>query len=327
MRAILIPLTAVLATAAAATTLWAQKQAAPARQAPLKTQARTAAADPARQADDKAIRATADAYVKAYNGHDAAAIARLFTPDAQIVDAQGHAIQGRADIENVFAGIFQEFPKATTSVAIHSIRYLNPSLAVEDGTATVVLSPGEPGEPNRYAVVHARQDGKWLIASAHDLPSDDAPAEDHLKQLAWLLGEWVDESPESLVLTSYRWDDNHNFILSDFSIQVSGRPVMNGSQRIGWDPLAKVIRSWVFDSEGGFAEGVYSRDGNRWIVKMTGVTRDGKPASSTNVIRRAGKDRLVWESRDRMVGGEPTLDVGEITVVRKPPKPMQQAQK
>ena len=59
---------------------------------------------------------------------------------------------------------------------------------------------------------------------------------------------------------------------------------MKGSQRIGWDPSAKRLRSWVFDSEGGFGEGVWSKSGNQWIAKMTGVTSDGKTASSTNVI-------------------------------------------
>ena len=106
-----------------------------------------------------------------------------------------------------------------------------------------------------------------------------------------------------MIVTSYRWTDNKNFILGEFNIQVAGRPVMSGSQRIGWDPLAKVIRSWVFDSEGGFAEGVYSQDGDRWIVKLTGVTRDGEPATATNVITLLGKDRMTWQSRDRIVGG------------------------
>jgi hypothetical protein len=202
------------------------------------------------------------------------------------------------------------------------VRFLSPSLAVEEGAATVGLVPNEPTEANRYMVVHVKQDGKWMMASAHDLPNDDTPAEDQLKQLAWLIGEWVDESPDSLVITSYRWDDNHNFILSEFTIHVAGRPVMSGTQRIGWDPLAKVIRSWVFDSEGGFAEGVYSRDGQQWIIKMSGVTRDGKVASATNTITRVSKDRFTWNSRDRMVGGELAPEVGAITVARKPPKPM-----
>ena len=96
---------------------------------------------------------------------------------------------------------------------------------------------------------------------------------------------------------------------------------MTGTQRIGWDPLAKTIRSWSFDSEGGFTEGVWSRQGNQWIIKTTGVTSDGKAASSTNYMTRLHKHRLTWESRDRFVGGEKTADIGPITIARQPPAP------
>ena len=96
--------------------------------------------------------------------------------------------------------------------------------------------------------------------------------EEQLKQLQWMIGDWVDESPEALVVTSYRWTDNQCYILSEFKVQSAGRPEMTGTQRIGWDPLAKTIRSWVFDSEGGFGEGTWTRDGDHWIVKRTGVT-------------------------------------------------------
>lgn len=301
--------------------VWAQRPSTTRRAAPAGAEAKTAS-DADRNTAEGPLRAVAVAYAKAYNAHDAKAIAGMFTPDAQIVDEAGDAIQGRDAIEQVFAEVFREFPEACTSIAIKSIRFLNPNLAVEDGTASVVLVPGEPSEASDYTVAHVKQDGKWLMVSAHDLSSEGAPASEHLKQLGWLIGEWVDESPESLIITDYRWDENHNFVLSDFSIKVAGRPVMSGSQRIGWDPLAKVIRSWIFDSEGGFAEGVYSRDGDRWIIKVTGVTRDGQPASATNVITRASKDRLTWQSRDRMIGGEPGADIGEVTVVRTPPKPM-----
>ena len=134
--------------------------------------------------------------------------------------------------------------------------------------------------------------------------------EEQLKQLEWMIGDWVDESPEALVVTSYRWTDNQCFILSEFKVQCSGQQEMTGTQRIGWVPLAKTIRSWVFDSEGGFGEGTWTRDGDQWIVKRTGVTRDGKIASSTNVITRVSNDRMTWQSRDRIVGGETTPDMG-----------------
>jgi len=67
-----------------------------------------------------------------------------------------------------------------------------------------------------------------------------------------------------MVVTTYKWADDKRFILSDFTVQVGGNPAMTGSQRIGWDPLRKQIRSWVFDSQGGFAEGLWAREGNRW---------------------------------------------------------------
>ena len=72
---------------------------------------------------------------------------------------------------------------------------------------------------------------------------------------------------------------------------------MTGTQRIGWDPVTRNIRSWVFDSEGGFGEGVWTREGNKWIVKKTGVTGDGKIASATNIISQVSKHRMTWESR------------------------------
>ena len=39
-----------------------------------------------------------------------------------------------------------------------------------------------------------------------------------------------------------------------FVIHVQGKPVMNVTQRIGWDPLTKQIKSWVFDSDGGYGD-------------------------------------------------------------------------
>ncbi len=90
------------------------------------------------------------------------------------------------------------------------------------------------------------------MASATDLPEDTWGGEAELKQLAGLIGDWVDESPDAIVLTSYRWTDNHRFILGQFTVQIGGKPAMTGSQRIGWDPLKKTIRSWVFDFGGRF---------------------------------------------------------------------------
>ena len=295
----------------------AQSQTAPPRDGSAR-QAKTSS-DAATDTARSAIRAAADAYVAAYNQHDAKAIGDLFTHDAQIVDQRGHTIQGRDAIARLFATAFAEFPQAECSVEIKDIRLLSPSLAAENGTAKVALVPGEPAESIGYTVIHTKQDDRWLMASARDLVTDGPGASSQLEQLAWLIGSWVDEGADSVITSEYRWDEKRHFILGEFKIHVSGQPVMSGTQRIGWDPLEKTIRSWVFDSEGGFSEGVYTRTGDRWMINMTGVTADGQPASSTNVLAPAGADRMTWQSHNRVIGGEPQPPILEVTSVRPPP--------
>ena len=273
-----------------------------------------------RQDDEKAIRAVVEAFTKAYNAGDAKTAATLFLANGELVNEEGESIQGQAAIEHVFNDIFQAHPKSQIQVSIQSIRFVSDSLAIEDGTTTVTRASDQPVVRNRYTVVHAKQDGKWRMASARDLP-DEPSGSDEIKQLGWMIGQWIDESPTALVLTSYRWADEGRTIVSEFKIQVGGRPTMTGTQRIGWDPLAKKLHSWVFDSEGGTAEGVWTRNGNQWIIKMSGVTHDGETASSTNVITMKTKDRMTWQSRDRVVGDETKPNVEEIAIVREPPKP------
>jgi uncharacterized protein (TIGR02246 family) len=282
---------------------------------------RAASSDPSRTDDENAIRHNIDAFTKAANAHDAKALAALFAPDGELVNEEGHAAQGRETIERTFAAIFQAHPKMRLGVTVQSIRFVSPSVAIEDGTSTIMNTSGEGAEHNRYMVVHVKQDGKWQIASTRDLPDEENSGSDELAKLEWMIGEWVDESPTAVVITSYHWDAERRAILSEFKIQVGGRPAMTGTQRIGWDPSTKKLHSWLFDSEGGFAEGVWTQNGNQWIVKMTGTRRDGSVASATNVTTRVTKDRMTWQSRDRVVGDEVHPNIDEIVIVRKPPQP------
>lgn len=296
----------------------AAAKAAPAKSAP----APSSGSKPASlEGDEKAIRSSAEGFAKAYNDRDAKAIAALFAADGEIVDETGDAQRGREAIEGVFAAVFEAYPDAQMSVAVSSVRFVGANLAVEDGATSVVREPGDAAEKSRYTAVHAKVDGKWQIASVRDLTAQPAEAGEKLAALAGLIGEWVDESPESLIITTYRWSENKAYILSDFRIQIAGQEVMTGTQRIAWDPLREVIRSWVFDSEGGFAEGFYAQDGDRWIIKLSGVTRDGDTASATNTLTLISKDQMTWQSRDRVIGDQAMPDSEEVVVVRTPPEP------
>ena len=91
---------------------------------------------------------------------------------------------------------------------------------------------------------------------------------------------------------------------------------MAGMQIIGWDPAAKQVRSWVFDSDGGFAEGRWTQKGGRWSITSTGTLPDGGKASSVNVITRVDDDQFKWKSLNRTAGGELLPNIDEVVVVR-----------
>ena len=228
-----------------------------------------------RKADEQALRQLIDAFTKAYNAGDAKALAAMFTTDGEIVELSGDTIHGREAIEQFFAAEFEEHPQTKMEDQVESIRFLGPIAAVEEGVTIITPEPGEPAESGHYAVIYVKQDGKWLIASDRDLPDDEATAKSELDQLAWLEGTWVDESAEGMVKTRYQWVDNHHFLLGEFTVHIAGKPALSGTQRIGWDPLVKKIRAWVFDSEGGFGESYWTREGQQWMVKLTGVCATG----------------------------------------------------
>jgi hypothetical protein len=46
---------------------------------------------------------------------------------------------------------------------------------------------------------------------------------EQLKQLEWLIGDWIDEGDDAVVQTSTRWSDDKQFILSDFVIRTPQR--------------------------------------------------------------------------------------------------------
>lgn len=286
-------------------------------QEPAQSSKKSVTAEPNKQ--EAAIRALVGQFVTTYNAHDAKSLSELFLPEAQIVDADDNTVQGRSDIEKVFAGTFEENPETKIEITIDSIRFIGAALAVETGSTKTFDSLGGTPERGRYTVLHVQRDGKWLMGLVRDMPVEPSHR-DHLQSLAWLVGDWVDESREGLVKTSCRWADNESFLLQEITIRQAGRDTMKISQRIGWDPLTKRFKAWVFDSEGGYGESLWTATETGWLIKATTVMSDGSTASATNSIEPTGLDRYVFRSTDRIVGHN-VLPPVEVHVVRQPPQP------
>ncbi len=274
--------------------------------------------------DEKVIRASAETFTKLYNAHDAKGLAALFAPKAEMIDEDDNVVKGREAIEKEFAKVFKDDPTASMAVEVDSVRVLTPMLAIEEGTARSKDSPDSPEEITVYVAIHVKVDGKWLLACVRDW---DAPASalsphDLLERdLSWLVGEWIEESPDSVVHTKCQWHDNGNFLMQEFKVHVGGDIAMSGTQRIGWDGVAKQFRSWVFDSHGGHAGGLWLREGDLWIVKSQGATAAGETASATNIYRRIDDDTIGWRSIDRVIDGVRQDDIVEFIMKRRPPLP------
>lgn len=265
--------------------------------------------------DEAAIRSGAEAYVKAFNKADAESLASHWAEDAEYILPSGEHLKGRDKIVRAFKKFFSDNQGIQVQVAISEIRFPQHNEAVEEGSA-VVSRPGEELKELTYEVRYVKRKAAWKIAHVEETFS--APSNyEHLKELEWLIGEWVDDSEVSDVETLAQWTKNKNFITLSFRVQFEGRPALEGTQVIGWDPSVKSIKSWVFDSLGGFGQGVWSREGSRWTVRTTGVLISGEKTSAINIYTALDENTFTFSSVGREINGEPQPNIEEVRVVRK----------
>lgn len=275
-----------------------------------------------RSADEEAIRKSDDSFVKAYGQGNAKSVAAHFTADAEYVDELGNVFQGREAIEESLAEFFAENPGCKLEMNIDTIRFISPGVAVEDGSTTITRPESPASVESRYTTLHVKTDGKWLAASVRDhAPKDRRQHRAQLQQLEWLVGDWVDEGDDSIINFSCQSVNNGNFLLRKFTILIAGQEAMSGTQRIGWDPLTGKLRAWIFDSEGGYSEGLWHRDGENWVLKCIGVTADGQTASSTSIYTFVNDHTMTWQSVDHEIAGVQQPDSEEFTIVRQAPAP------
>jgi uncharacterized protein (TIGR02246 family) len=277
-------------------------------------------ARPDQAEDEAAIRKCVDSYTAAYNKRDAKAVAAHWLPEAVFTDQDsGKRFVGRAAIEKHFAEVFADNKNVKLTVTVESIRFISPHVAVEQGTATTVGLAKEP-EKSSYTAIHIKRDGKWLL----DRVSEEevvTPVShyDKLKELDWLVGDWVDldDDEATTIETSCKWSKNQNFLVRTFNVAVRDRITTSGLQIIGWDPSAKHIRSWVFDSDGGFGEAIWTKKGKAWHIHSKDTLANGQKASSVNILTFVDKNSFTWQAIDRQAGGQLLPSISAVTVVRK----------
>jgi uncharacterized protein (TIGR02246 family) len=274
-----------------------------------------------RPEDEKAIQAVAEAFRRAFDAGDAKKAGELYADDAELIDEHGNVIEGRPAIEDFYSAIFQARQGASIEIAMTSLRFLGADVAKEEGRTRLKPKGGDPVTIRHYTVLFGRQRGRWVYSSVREEHEIAVSHHERLKNLEWMIGEWLDQSPDSTVHVSCRWSEDKNFLLRHYTIHSQGQPVMTISQRIGWDPLTKQIKSWFFDSEGGYGDALWMHNGARWIIKSAAVTPDGQTATATNILARVGPNKATWKSTERTLGGQSIPESAEYVMIRKHPAP------
>lgn len=264
----------------------------------------------------------AQAFIAAFNSGDAKALAGFWVPEGEYVDQLGREYKGRAAIQKLYEKVFAERKGMKLAIHVLTHKMVTPDVVVESGINEVTPADGGPSSAARFSAVIVKKDGEWYFESVQESIVHPKSNSEHLEDLEWLIGDWVGEEEKGESGTaSYEWAENQNFIVSSFATTLNGVPVVGGTQWIGWDAVEKQVRSWSFYSGGGFGEGVWSKDGNKWSVKLTAKTADGKKITGTNVLTKTDKDHAVLQMTKLTVDGESIPDPQPLKLKRLPAKP------
>jgi uncharacterized protein (TIGR02246 family) len=267
-------------------------------------------ANDGRTTDRAAIGAQMENFLKAFEKGDAEQVASCWTAEGELIGDDGSAYRGRAAIAKVYREVFHSKEKRQAEIERESLRFPSENTAIEEGHFKVRVGTSEPAV-SRYSVLHVREGRKWLMAVVREWPAESVS----LGDLEWLIGSWVAKRDDAEVHTTYEWMWNKSFIRVHFTIRQKDR-TLSGLQIIGKDVVSGALRSWTFESEGGFGEAIWSRDGKQWALESTGRLTDGTTLGATNILRPLDRDSFTWQPVKRSVDGEEVEDLPPVKVTR-----------
>lgn len=265
--------------------------------------------------NEKAVRDVVQAYKEAYNQQDAAKLAALWASDATYINpVTGESAEGKEAIEKLFREKFAQGKKRSLEVEIKSIEFPDVDEAVEKGVMKVTI-PDQPVQQMAYQMSYVKENGKWLLDDFNEIELQQATSNyEELKDLAWLVGKWEDSDDNVQILFDTQWDKFKNFITQNFQMKIYGQDDIEGKQIIAWDPVKESVRSWVFDSDGGFGEGTWEKMDKSWYATMRFTLSDGRVGSSKNIYTPINESSYTFASVEREVGGEVLPDMDPVTV-------------
>lgn len=269
------------------------------------------------RADETAVRKSLSGYAEAFNQHNAKLVASFWTEGGVHRDeSTGEEISGRAAIETDLATVFKERPSVRLTAQLGKLRVIRPDVIRVDGEATL-SGGGENPSVSRFTMILVASEGKWLIDSVDEQPiAAPASTDEALAELDWLTGTWVDETPSGKVETTFKRSPTGAYLLRSFVFTGREGVADHGHQIITWDPALQHLRSWTFHGDGSFGEGIWSRNGNEWLIRSRQTLADGRMASGTYVLKTVSDDQISIQLIGHEIGGEPQPATEPVVLTR-----------
>ena len=252
-------------------------------------------------------------YQEAFDRGDAKALASFYAEDVDYIDQDGVEVKGRGEMEKLFIENFQANPGAKIAINIEEVKQLTPDVQVNCGVATVTPTNGT-AESTRYEAILVKKADRWQISQLTQTAAPAPSASSQLQALKWLIGSWENKDADQTVESKVEWAGDNNFLVRTFKVR--GEADTDGWEIVGWDPDRQQIRSWIFDSNGGFGESSWSYDDGHWLIRASNVLPDGSRSTAENVLTRIDDDQFTWESQNRTLDGESQPAVPKVVVHR-----------
>lgn len=118
------------------------------------------------------IRKRYEEFVAAFNRHDAAAMAALFTRQGDLIEPDGTSAEGRAAVQKHFESEHATaFKDATIALTIRSVWMITPNVGLVNGTYEVsgirdLQGAAIPSRRGQLTSVMVKDDGQWWVAAS-----------------------------------------------------------------------------------------------------------------------------------------------------------------
>jgi len=279
----------------------------------------TALSADAPQEDKDKVNARIQKLTNAVNQGNVDTILSFWTDDAVFVKpTTGETLEGKKVLQPFFQKVEKEIKERGLQFAftISSIDFPDADTAIVQGVTEITDKNKGLLQRNARSIELAKKNGDWFIDRVSEIEvPPPPPVIAHLKELDWLIGNWIDSDEDVTITFKTEWDKFKNFIIQRFKMDVYGLDALEGIQIIGWDPIENTFRSWVYDSDGGFGSGLWSKKGDGgWQVALDYVLSDGTKASAKNIYTKIDDKSYSYASIDRKVGDKALPNVEPVTV-------------